>query len=1575
MLEVNDFNAVRISLASPEQIRSWSYGEVTKPETINYRTLKPEKDGLFCEKIFGPTKDFECYCGKYKRVRYKGIVCDKCGVEVARSKVRRERMGHIELASPVSHIWFVKGTPSRLGLLLDISPRSLERVLYFAQFIVTSVDEHAKKRAIEHLKEEMEQEAERREKQYTDLAAELREQLAATEAQLAEDKARKLAQLEEDREEKTNAIMEAAVEFQEELSEQIGKNARKGYRLGDTLVIERGTVIEKSTVTGLKKAAQERVHALEADVKKKKEDINLMSDAALDQKRTAIFTELKPLEEKVGGERQAVYAEYQERIEELEQLMDPADNDKMILLVEAKYKEMQERYGNVFEAGMGAEAVLKILDRVNVEKLREKMQAEIHSTSGQRRKKATKRLKVVESLRKSGNHPSWMVFTVLPVMPPELRPMVQLDGGRFATSDLNDLYRRVINRNNRLKRLLELGAPEIIIRNEKRMLQEAVDSLIDNGRRGRAVAGSGNHKLKSLSDMLKGKQGRFRQNLLGKRVDYSGRSVIVVGPELKLHQCGLPKRMALELFKPFVMHALVSRGLAHNIKSAKRIVERARPEVWDVLDEVIHTRPVLLNRAPTLHRLGIQAFEPVLIEGSAIQIHPLVCTAFNADFDGDQMAVHVPLSREAVAEARQIMLSTRNLLSPGSGEPIIAPTLDMVLGCYYLTDDIPLARGEKIEHVFGSAQEARYAYDVGVIKLQQHIKVRVPYAKPRTTLIPQAAGILGSGSTDGGPQPMLAEGEAAVSYTDEMPMSSTVTEIVPRFEAGSSAAGRGRTEVIETTVGRIIFDEILPAGVGIAVTGGIDFINDKMDRKMLKTVVARCYDVLGNEDTAEVVDNIKRIGFEYATQSGITIAVNDLRVPAEKAGLIKKAEDNIREIDGEYDTGLITEQERYDATVEVWSRTTEDVKKTIQDQLSAYGSVYTMAISGAKGNISQITQMAGMRGLMTDPSGRIIDLPIRSSFREGLTVLEYFISTHGARKGLADTALRTADSGYLTRRLIDVAQDVIILVDDCGTRMGVWLDQPDSGILETFSERIIGRYSAMDLEDPETGEMLAGFNEEIDEARAARLEQLKMERVYVRSALTCSAKRGICRYCYGRSPARGSLVTEGEAVGIVAAQSIGEPGTQLTMRTFHTGGVASGVDITSGLPRVEELFEARVPKGQALISEMDGAAEILKDGDSRRIRIRSTELYSDEYEIPKGAKLQVKADEVIEQGAILARLPQLAAPKAAVVEEKPKKAAAKSKSKKKVEEAPEILDGDVVARIGGRIVVNGKDRISIVYEEKEEREYAVPAAARLKIENGDVIQAGQQLTEGSLNPQDILRIMGPESVQLYLVEEVQKVYRSQGVTINDKHIEVIVRQMLRKVRVDNPGDTQLLPNDIVDRFEYEDINARVLAEGGEPATAVPVLLGVTKASLSTSSFLAAASFQETTRVLTEAAISGQTDKLMGLKENVIIGKLIPARTPIDLPPAAVKEIPLPETLQIDDGDGLFGDDDEIAGLLGALPLDEPEDEGDLGDGDDDIVDELVEPTPADLLDEEIIEIDVPAVPAVPKGYVAEPDEE
>jgi len=1579
VLEVNDFNAVRISLASPEQIRSWSYGEVTKPETINYRTLKPEKDGLFCEKIFGPTKDFECYCGKYKRVRYKGIVCDKCGVEVARSKVRRERMGHIELASPVSHIWFVKGTPSRLGLLLDVSPRSLERVLYFAQFIVTAVDEAAKARALERLREEMDREATRREKQFADRIAELQDDLAAAEKQIADDKKNKLAQIEDDRQDAADQIMQQAVEVEADLKENIGKSARKGYRIGDALVVERGTVIEKGIISGLKKVAQERVAALESDYKKKREDATLLLDAALDQKRAQVLEELKPLEEKVGGERETVYAEYAARIDELEKLVDPVENDAMLLMPELQVRDLTERYGNVIEAGMGAEAILKILERVDLERLREKMQGEIHSSSGQRRKKATKRLKVIESLRKSGNRPEWMVFTVLPVMPPELRPMVQLDGGRFATSDLNDLYRRVINRNNRLKRLLELGAPEIIIRNEKRMLQEAVDSLIDNGRRGRAVAGSGNHKLKSLSDMLKGKQGRFRQNLLGKRVDYSGRSVIVVGPELKLHQCGLPKRMALELFKPFVMHALVEKGLSHNIKNAKRLVERARPEVWDVLDEVIRTRPVLLNRAPTLHRLGIQAFEPVLIEGSAIQIHPLVCTAFNADFDGDQMAVHVPLSREAVAEARQIMLSTHNLLSPGSGEPIIAPTLDMVLGCFYLTVDKPNGRGAykparngaPSEGVYGSAQEARLAHDLGVVDLHARIRVRVPYEKPR--IIRQAPP---SQELPALPEGGFADDGIAAETSYSYDSSIAVAEPAP-------AEGRARTEIIETTVGRLIFNEILPGGVGSAVTGGIDFINEQMDRKMLKTVVARCYEVLGNEDTAEVVDNIKHIGFEYATHSGITIAVNDLRVPAEKQELIDKAEHAIREIEDEYEMGLITDQERYDATVEVWSRTTEDVKKTIQDQLDHYGSVYMMAISGAKGNISQITQMAGMRGLMTDPSGRIIDLPIRSSFREGLTVLEYFISTHGARKGLADTALRTADSGYLTRRLIDVAQDVIILEDDCGTRMGVWLDQPEAGVLESFRERIVGRHSAMDVDDPENpGEILVAFNEEIDDIKAARIEALKMERVYVRSALTCQSKRGICQLCYGRSPARGRIVNINEAVGIVAAQSIGEPGTQLTMRTFHTGGVASGMDITSGLPRVEELFEARVPKGQALISEIDGVAEVVREGDARRVRVKNTELYSDEYEIPAGAKILVKKDELIEQGTILARLAELPSGEKPG-DEAEKKPKARSRSKKKTDDLPEVLEGDVVARIGGRVQLTGK-RLQIVYEEREEREYPVPAAARLRIENGDAVHAGQQLTEGSLNPQDILRIMGPEAVQLYLVEEVQKVYRSQGVVINDKHIEVIVRQMLRKVRVDAPGDTALLPNDIIDRFEYEEINARVLAEGGEPATAVPVLLGVTKASLSTNSFLAAASFQETTRVLTEAAISGQKDQLLGLKENVIIGKLIPARATIDLPPPPVKEIPLPEVLELEEGDDLFGDDDEVRGLLGALALDEPDDaDTDLAadDDDDDTPSDIDEPSREDLLaedddDDDVLDVDddASAVPDIPKGFIAEPDE-
>jgi DNA-directed RNA polymerase subunit beta' len=1399
-LEVNDFNAIRISLASPEQIRSWSYGQVTKPETINYRTLKPEKDGLFCEKIFGPTKDFECYCGKYKRVRYKGIICDKCGVEVARSKVRRERMGHIELASPVAHIWFVKGLPSRVGLLLDMSPRSLERVLYFAQFIVTAVNEDARNKAIEALRQEMETQAAEREAQHAEKIA-LRE--AACEeavAQVQSQRDQQLARLDEELNRDLEALKKKIAALKGAITKGQGKQASKDLALRDTVIVAKGKKVTTQAAQRLQTEADKQVAELEDLFAQRRGESELLADAHIQQLQDAARVEIEPLRQKMHDERQAVGEEYRLKIEELEELKDPIRDDAVTLLMEAKHQELTSAYPDVFSAGMGAAAILDILQRLDLDRLVVKLRQEIQSFSGQRRKKATKRLKVAEAFRKSNNRPEWMVVAVLPVLPPDLRPMVQLDGGRFATSDLNDLYRRVINRNNRLKRLLELGAPEIIIRNEKRMLQEAVDSLIDNGRRGRAVSTAGNHKLKSLSDMLKGKQGRFRQNLLGKRVDYSGRSVIVVGPELKLNQCGLPRRMALELFKPFVMQALVQRGLAHNIKSAKRVVERARPEVWDILDEIIQERPVLLNRAPTLHRLGIQAFEPVLVDGSAIRIHPLVCAAFNADFDGDQMAVHIPLSRAAVAEARQIMLSAENLLLPSNGEPTVAPTLDIVLGCYYLTLVKPRAKGEyrpgiPPQGVYGSFQEVKLAYDLGLVELQAKIKVR----DQRT----------------GG-------------------------------------------ELIDTTVGRIIFNEVLPEELGLR--------NDVLDKKDLKDLVAECYHKLGMERTSEMVDAIKDVGFHYATQSGMTIAINDLKVPAEKATQLEAADALINEVEQQYRMGLITEDERYDQAVSIWRETTERVQAAIQNEMGRYGGVYLMAVSGAKGNISQISQMSGMRGLMTDPSGRIIDLPIRSSFREGLTVLEYFISTHGARKGLADTALRTADSGYLTRRLIDVSQEVIILEDDCGTTAGSWLaESTEKGVLESLRERITGRWAASDLVDPQTGEIIVRRNEVISEEVAERIEALGIQRVHVRSPLTCQAKRGLCALCYGRSLARGDLVEVGEAVGIVAAQSIGEPGTQLTMRTFHTGGVA-GLDITSGLPRVEELFEARVPKGGALISEIDGTAEILREGDSRRIKVVSSELYRDEYALVKGAEVVVEDEEWVERGALLARLPQ----------------PAKAKKGQK-ETLPVAADAEITARMAGRVVRGRPDRLSIIYEEREEREYVVPPTARIRVETGQYVHAGQQLTDGAVNPQDILRVQGPEAVQLYLVEEIQKVYRSQGVNINDKHIEVIVRQMLRRVQVDSPGDSDLLPGELVDRFQFEEVNAEVLAEGGEPATAQPVLLGVTKASLNTDSFLAAASFQETTRILTEAAVNGAVDHLLGLKENVIIGKLIPARARVTVP--------------------------------------------------------------------------------------------
>jgi len=1470
MLEVNDFNQVRISLASPEQIRSWSYGEVTKPETINYRTLKPEKDGLFCEKIFGPTKDFECYCGKYKRVRYKGIICDKCGVEVAREKVRRERMGHIELASPVSHIWFVKGTPSKLGLLLDMSPRNLERVLYFAQYMITEVDEGARQHEIGRLRDEMMNVVEER-------VADIRPKREKLEAELdqANTELQAKVQLEQvriqaERQISRDALAAAVAREVERVEAASGTVIDQAVAFLGDVVLEAGTKITKTAITRVGREGNKKLDAFDKETGKLKDAEAHVADAALDDAKAALFDELHPLQEKEKSLRDEVEQQYRERLADLEGLLDPIRDDQVKLLTETQYRELSDLFGHVFKAGMGAEAVLRVLERVDLEAMRVQLKGEILSASGQRRKKATKRLNVVESLMDSGNKPMWMVLQVLPVLPPSLRPMVQLDGGRFATSDLNDLYRRVINRNNRLKRLLDLGAPEIIIRNEKRMLQEAVDSLIDNGRRGRAVSGSGNHKLKSLSDMLKGKQGRFRQNLLGKRVDYSGRSVIVVGPELKLNQCGLPKKMALELFKPFVMHSLVAKGLAHNIKSAKRIVERARPEVWDVLDEVIHDRPVLLNRAPTLHRLGIQAFQPVLIEGSAIQLHPLVCTAFNADFDGDQMAVHVPLSREAVAEAKQILMSTRNLLSPASGNPIVAPSLDMVLGCYYMTDLAPRARGayreatgRAAEGVYGSFADARLAYDLGVVELRAPIRVR-------TTRAVQSGGKVDS----------------------------------PELRSD----GQPRARMIETTVGRIIFNEVLPEE--------LPFQNDGMDRPHLREVVALCYRTIGGEQTAEVVDRIKNTGFHYATRSGVTIAIHEIQVPKNKGALLKLADRKVDDLTEQFQMGLITDDERYEGTVKIWSDTTREVENAIKERMPEYGSLYYMASSGTKGNITQIRQMAGMRGLMADPNGRVIELPIRGSFREGLTVLEYFISTHGARKGLADTALRTADSGYLTRRLIDVAQDVIILEQDCGTSGGLWIEREEnSETLESLRERIIGRYAAADIIDEATGEVVSGREQEISETVADEVDRRHIPRVLVRTPMSCEAEKGICALCYGRDLGRGELVKLRTAVGIIAAQSIGEPGTQLTMRTFHTGGVASQADITSGLPRVEELFEARAPKGEAIISEIDGVVDVVHENERRIVRISNLDTLVEEYELPAKLTLLIKDGDHVNSGAVLAS--------------------------NAAEGSPAGVGKQVVSRISGVVRVSAK-RLQVVYEEREEREYPIPAAARLLVETGDHVNAGNQLTEGARNPQHILSIQGRDAVRKYMVDEVQKVYKSQGVNINDKHIEVIARQMLRRVKVDHPGDTGYLPGDLVDRREFEEKNNAKIAEGGEPATAAPVLLGVTKASLNTHSWLAAASFQETTRVLTNAAIDGMVDRLSGLKENVIIGKLIPARCEIEVPRREhIAELDLPESLLLEEEEELerMLAEREAGGsgtgsLRSAVILDEDETGDEVADGED-----------------------------------------
>ncbi|MXZ46344.1 MAG: DNA-directed RNA polymerase subunit beta' [Chloroflexi bacterium] len=1447
MLEVNDFNAIRLSLASPAQIKSWSYGEVTKPETINYRTLKPEKDGLFCEKIFGPTKDFECYCGKYKRVRYKGIVCDKCGVEVARSKVRRERMGHISLAAPVTHIWFAKGVPSRLGLLMDVAPRTLERVLYFAHYVITEVNDEARQYALEQLQLEIEEEVSRRESEASSHIAVREASLVQELTEIERKRDAELASADAELPGLIDEVMGEARSLEEDLQERVGEKLRAKLAFRGETLATRGNEISADTISALHDAATQQVAEVEEGIAQRKTDLEESAEAATQQKRDEAFEELEPLRTQVAEVRTQVRKENEDLVKRLEKLRDPVEADALTVLTEQEFRELDERFGLVFKAGMGAEAILGILERIDLDNLREKLQGETQSASGQRRKKATKRLRVVEALRKSGNRPDWMVVRELPVLPPDLRPMVQLDGGRFATSDLNDLYRRVINRNNRLKRLLNLGAPEIIIRNEKRMLQESVDSLIDNGRRGRAVSGSGNHKLKSLSDLLKGKQGRFRQNLLGKRVDYSGRSVIVVGPDLRLHQCGLPKKMALELFKPFIMHALVRKGLAHNIKSAKRIVERARPEVWDVLEEVIQDRPVMLNRAPTLHRLGIQAFEPVLVEGSALQLHPLVCFAYNADFDGDQMAVHVPLSYEAVAEARQVLLSTKNLLSPSDGEPVVAPTLDMVLGCYYMTFADPEpgpptdeAPGEETA-LYGSADQVRMAYELGHVQLHDHIRLR-----------------------NGG--------------------------------------------VIHTTVGRVLFNDIVP--------DSFEFQNEIQDKRALRTLVSRVHQDLGSERTVEFVDAIKDLGFRYATQSGISIAVSDIVVPASKTDLMEHADERVDALEGDYQMGLMTENERYMAAIDIWQGATDDISTALEESLDPMGPLALMSRSGAKGNIAQIRQMGGMRGLMSDPTGRIIDLPIRSSFREGLSVLEYFISTHGARKGLADTALRTADSGYLTRRMIDVAQDVIVLEEDCTPEgeqpLGIWLrEHAETGILASLEERLTGRWAAADIAHPETGEILVEANHGIGEQDARAIVAAGVERVYVRSPLACTSRRGVCQCCYGESLATGKLVEQGVAIGIIAAQSIGEPGTQLTMRTFHTGGVAGGLDITSGLPRVEEIFEARVPKGQAVITEIDGHVEVLRSGDVRTITVTNTETATEELELPKGLDLLVEDGDEVAPDQVLAEPP-----------------AADEDADTSVPTVP------IASSLGGRIEFVKKGRakrpvaLRVVSEVVDEREYPIPASARIRVETGELVRAGQQLTEGALDPQDVLAILGPEAVTLYLVDEVQKVYRSQGVNINDRHIEVIVRQMMRRVSIIDPGDSEFLAEEPVDRHLFEREVERIEQAGGVVPTAKPMLQGVTRASLSTDSFLAAASFQETTRVLTEAAIGGATDHLRGLKENVIIGKLIPARAQITVErPAPIAEMPMPESLLLpfifdfERPDGADGEGESLAELMQAEPGD------------------------------------------------------
>ncbi|MGB3716340.1 MAG: DNA-directed RNA polymerase subunit beta' [Candidatus Promineifilaceae bacterium] len=1402
-MEATEFRSLRISLASPVQIRSWSYGEVTKPETINYRRLRPEKDGLFCEAIFGPTRDWQCYCGKYKNVRYKGIVCDKCGVEITRAAVRRERLGHIELAAPVAHVWYTRRVPSYLGLLLNISRRNLDRVLYFAQYVVTFVDEEARKRALKRLEEELEEAElllhEENRNEIDEATKEVRERLAERESDLENLR----ISFDEMLSAATDEVVREAQVIEQRIENSMNDEVDEDIVLGDVTIASKGDSIGREHIVLVQETTSERLTTRQKELEEDHESAVAENEREIGSLKEEIDATGAEMGNQISLKLARIRQQARTNREQLENLA------QMAFLNETDYRELKSKFGNVFRADMGAEAFYNILKNTDLDKLSQELWREVRtSRSKQGAKRATKRLQVVEALSKSGNRPEWMILTVLPVIPPDLRPMVQLDGGRFATSDLNDLYRRVINRNNRLKRLLELGAPDVIVRNEKRMLQEAVDSLIDNSQRGKALSRRGRRQLKSLSDMLKGKKGRFRRNLLGKRVDYSGRSVIVVGPTLKMGQCGLPKTMALELFRPFVISKLVEYGHASNIKGAKRIIERQPPEVWEVLEEVIEGRPILLNRAPTLHRLGIQAFMPILVEGKAIQLHPLVCAAFNADFDGDQMAVHVPLSEKAVNEAITKMMATRNLLKPADGHPIVGPSKDMVLGVYYLTvmRDGRMGEGK----VFATLNEVERALDLEYVDLHAKIKLKTE-----------------------------------TYFTDQ---------------GKRYADNKCRNRIIETTPGRVIFNRSLP--------DGMRFVNQSLDKSEVNELVNRVYRRFGDDVTIEMVDKIKDLGFKYATSSGITIAVSDLTIPEEREVILEEARHRVDQIDKQYRRGLLTEDEQYQRTIEQWTEAKGLVEKAVRAAMDPVGPVTMMALSGStKGGFGPITQLAGMRGLMADPQGRIISVPITSNFRQGLSALEYFISTHGARKGLADTALRTADAGYLTRRLVDVAQDVIVLDLDCGTHMGIKIRRIDNFGKQTLSERIYGRYVAGSVADQETGEIIVESGDLLTEELSDAVDATGIDEVWVYSAMTCEAKQGICAKCYGIDLARGNPVDLGAAVGIIAAQSIGEPGTQLTLRTFHTGGTAEARgDITQGLPRVEELFEARQqPKGEAVMTEIGGITMVRLIEGVRHVFVSDSKLIEDEYEIPSGWKILVEDGDDIEAGNILA----------------------------------EQEDDVITARHAGRILVN-KQLVQVVWESKDEADYEIPAGTRILVEEGQRVEAGDQVTEGSKNPHRILEILGRDAVTQYLLREVQQVYRPQGQNINDKHFEVIIRKMLSKVTITASGDTEMLPGELTESSIFKKTNEMVDLEGGEAARAEPVLLGITKASLNTESFLSASSFQHTIKVLAGAAIAGKVDQLLGLKENVIIGKLIPAGTGYEVRVARQAEKDAAEALALEE---------------------------------------------------------------------------